>query len=471
MKRYTALLAALCCLLALACAGCAHYGNRLPETSPNAESAAETAEPASAAPAASAEPEKPARENEAYAAYLGILTGAREKLLGYDWQKGTIFDEDYYMARPVAPSEQVALVDVWGDETPELLCVAQAENNGDFSGFAQLRVYTYGEDGGVRELFSTTLDGLVAGGMSYRLFQAGTDKGLWLYEAYYDEETEESYRHFAAEGAMHPVLTCKRSSYPVENDAGEWGTGETFRRDGAECTAEAYAEALPAEAEQAKGLLMRNALFYEYMEAAEKPEGAFGWPGKSKAMTCDDAIGQLRHKLGVKSKDMSEEELFASLPESFTFASGAGAWMSELFVKPDGTFTGDYHDSDMGDTGEGYPNGTIYVCSFSGAFGDVKRVNEYTYSMHVKKLDVDSTPAKEWIEDDVRYVASIPYGLENADEVLVYLPGAYLLDLPDEFITWVGMMRAWDSDDRPTTLPFYGLYNVTDQMGWSGSAY
>ena len=48
------------------------------------------------------------------------------------------------------------------------------------------------------------------------------------------------------------------------------------------------------------------------------------------------------------------------------FSSGAGGWSAGLRIGEDGSFTGDFHDSEMGDMGEEYPNGTIYCCSFSG---------------------------------------------------------------------------------------------------------
>ena len=38
---------------------------------------------------------------------------------------------------------------------------------------------------------------------------------------------------------------------------------------------------------------------------------------------------------------------------SFVFSSGAGAWFTQLDMHADGSFEGQYHDSDMGLTGEG----------------------------------------------------------------------------------------------------------------------
>ena len=50
-------------------------------------------------------------------------------------------------------------------------------------------------------------------------------------------------------------------------------------------------------------------------------------------------------------------------------------------AKLHGSFEGSYYDADMGDRGENYPNGTVYLCNFSGKFTDITQVNDYTYSM------------------------------------------------------------------------------------------
>lgn len=49
-------------------------------------------------------------------------------------------------------------------------------------------------------------------------------------------------------------------------------------------------------------------------------------------------------------------ELFSELKNTvFTFSSGAGAWGTELHIRADGSFSGQYQDSNMGETGEGHP--------------------------------------------------------------------------------------------------------------------
>ncbi len=451
-------IALLALALAVLCAGCVRQGT------------------------AQQEPEKPAvptetfiaeQKNEdtsrqaALRAYLDVLAENREAILGYDWQKGMVYSEEYYETLPAGVTEGVAIVDVWGDETPELIYLTAKEDNG-LRYEAVLHVCAW-DGGAVRELRGEDmLDWQVGGGMLYRLFQTQDDKSLWLYSIEYHEGYDETYTRFTTEGAMTPAFTCKHSLFPleVENGNGEWETEETWERMDTPCSEAEYQASVPAEAVQAQGLIMRNAEYYEY-GGEQPPEGTFRYP-QGSALSCDAAVDYLRAELGVEPEAMDAAALFAAMPDYFYFASGVGAWSTDLTIAEDGTFTGSYHDSDMGDDGEDYPNGTIYVSSFSGRFGNVTRVDDYTYSMHLLEMQIDPTPAEEWIEDGVRYVASLPYGLENADEVMVYLPGAWIQSLPMEFVTWVAMPRAWGDDERPVLLPCWGLYNVAGQEGFSG---
>jgi hypothetical protein len=96
-------------------------------------------------------------------------------------------------------------------------------------------------------------------------------------------------------------------------------------------------------------------------------------------------------------------------------------------------------------------------------------VDEYTYSMELDTISVEKEAGEEWIEDNVRYVASEPYGFDNGEEFLLYLPGAPMDELPEEFVYWISMPRAWDSYSTPDELPCYGLYNVNGEYGFQSS--
>ncbi|MDR0958034.1 MAG: hypothetical protein LBM16_02350 [Clostridiales bacterium] len=152
-----------------------------------------------------------------------------------------------------------------------------------------------------------------------------------------------------------------------------------------------------------------------------------------------------------------------NMPMSFSFSSGSGGWSTDVLLQADGMFTGQFHDSDLGDIGDEYPNGTFYECLFSGKFTDIRKINDFEYAMTLENLDYDATKA-ETIVDGVKIVSTEPYGFDNASEFSFYLIGKDTSDLPPEFLDWARI--AWDMGDTPDVLPVYGLYNIEGQQGF-----
>lgn len=152
----------------------------------------------------------------------------------------------------------------------------------------------------------------------------------------------------------------------------------------------------------------------------------------------------------------------------FYFSSGAGGWSTVMHIHEDGTFDGNYLDSDMGVTGEGYPNGVVYYCDFKGKFTQPQIVNAYTYSMRVEELTMANEPGTEEIKDDICYCYTTPYGMEETEDIYIYLPGSPIAELPEGFKYWVGYVNPESMEE--TELPYYGLYNVTPEYGFSSYA-
>ena len=150
----------------------------------------------------------------------------------------------------------------------------------------------------------------------------------------------------------------------------------------------------------------------------------------------------------------------------FWFGSGVGAWSTTVTISPDGAFSGFFSDSDMGDSGDSYPNGTRYECTFSGKFTDLKKTGDFTYSMKCASLTQEGTEGEEKIADGVRVITGTPYGFDSADEFMLYLPGKKLGELPEEFLSWMGTSLSGNGENI-SELPFYGLYNVSGQEGFS----
>ena len=180
------------------------------------------------------------------------------------------------------------------------------------------------------------------------------------------------------------------------------------------------------------------------------------------------------------SEDIYKEDadkVFSEMSDwCFIFSSGAGGWGTELFVNPDGTFTGHYSDSDMGDTGPGYSNGTVYVCNFSGKFSkNVRAAGPLMHSLSIESIEYENKPDTEEIIDNILYKYTTPYGLEGLDshseddpELVFMEAGAVTSAINEEEMSWVSSTHfgtyvgsEWDYvEDTPEELPYAVLINT-----------
>lgn len=177
----------------------------------------------------------------------------------------------------------------------------------------------------------------------------------------------------------------------------------------------------------------------------------------------DTEIAQEETKIPDITEMPDPDSLYADLPSRFTFCSGAGGWMTVMELNDDGSFTGSFHDSDMGVTGEGYPKGTVYKCDFSGKFSHPKQLSRFVYSAELEYLNLDGTPGDEYVEDETRYIYSEAYGFDDAGTFLFYLPGCPLEEVDGNFLSWVRI----NSSAVPPSV--YGIYNVGGMTGFSGT--
>lgn len=170
----------------------------------------------------------------------------------------------------------------------------------------------------------------------------------------------------------------------------------------------------------------------------------------------------------VQAEPVQAEEGFSYADVAnleFAFSSGAGAWGTGLTIHADGTFEGNYHDTEAGVRAETYPNGTRYVCDFTGQFTEPVKVNDYTYSAQIQDIQYMKEPGTTEIVDGIQNIYSEAYGLDKAENILFYVKGAPLAELPEEYRSWVGYYDLTNTSD--TELPFVGLYNEAAQEGFS----
>ncbi len=174
----------------------------------------------------------------------------------------------------------------------------------------------------------------------------------------------------------------------------------------------------------------------------------------------------------VEERETAEDSFtFACLADrQFEFSSGAGGWSEAFTIEKDGYFTGNYHDSDMGDTGEGYSQGTFYSSAYSGHFTELTKINEYTYQMKLADISYKEKESKEEIIDNTRYIYTESYCLGGTDTFTIYLPGTPLSEISQEAYSWLSMMN--ESDQELTMMAIvdetngYGIYSYERLTPW-----
>lgn len=137
--------------------------------------------------------------------------------------------------------------------------------------------------------------------------------------------------------------------------------------------------------------------------------------------------------------------------KNFVFSSGTGGWSTTLSIGPNSTFSGVYHDSDMGVTGPGYPGGTVSYSKFSGQFKQVHQLNPNLYEMYIENLQYENPVGGSEIKEGQKYDYTEAYGISKNHRMAIYLPGTQISALPEEFRVYSGGRIPEGSQ----TLPFY----------------
>lgn len=214
--------------------------------------------------------------------------------------------------------------------------------------------------------------------------------------------------------------------------------------------------------QQKKEMAETYAMYIALEETIETDEKIL--MGNSENFYCDEE-GKTRERISEDILHKPSVSVFETMPSRFIFSSGVGAWSTEIDINKDGSFSGQYHDSNAGITGEGYSGGTIYICNFKGKFTELEPKDDFTYIMRLKEISIEGTPGEVYYENGVKYIhTEVPYGFENTDEFTLYTPGVSLSELPEECLAW---LAGYAIDIQKTkTLPCYVIYNVNDKAGF-----
>lgn len=93
---------------------------------------------------------------------------------------------------------------------------------------------------------------------------------------------------------------------------------------------------------------------------------------------------------------------------------------------------------------------------------NIEKVDEYSYSMTLSELNCDDEGGEEWIEDGICYVPAAPYGMEDGETFVLYLPDTPTDGLDEDFLSW--WPGCYAPEGAPETLERYGLLNA--KMGY-----
>lgn len=183
-------------------------------------------------------------------------------------------------------------------------------------------------------------------------------------------------------------------------------------------------------------------------------------PMKEEEKTSFSAMPEEEDKENKKENKNVEPDthsVFSDMPKKGFFTSGVGAWQTELQLEEDGSFTGQFADTDLGISEPDYPNGTVFICRFEGKFSVPEKVGDYTYKTRLVEWETEGNAGEEYIEGGYKYIYTDAYGL-NGKEYILYEPGISTHELPEELVGWMSIL----SEDTEI-LSYYVLYNVEEQ--------
>ncbi len=392
-------------------------------------------------------------------AYLEQIRSMKDPIMAYDWQtvasQYSEEDDPDKTALLKEPSP-IALSDLDGNGVPELLVLAASEDGSEANYLAYLSVFEY-DNGAAVLVYRDRVDALAGGGWNYFLFRTEGSPNLYCFDSYGDEYLENVFSVFEKEDGLYVKKEVLRKSIGYE------GGNETVDCliEGGVSDEEPYLEREKALIDSIEDPIVWNAIYEEGLVGKAKEFG-------HSALSYKDAEKYLSKKAGEENAAYPAYGFGDIIPENglnFFFASGAGGWSTDMTLFPDGSFTGSYHDSEMGDSRA--ENGVVYTCEFSGYMDNLKVEDYNTFSMNVVQITMDYEPETSWEEDGVLYITTEPYGLSVDAEITMYDPGHATADIPEGFMVWARSPRGWSDSDIPAYLPFYGLYNVTDDCGFT----
>ena len=157
-----------------------------------------------------------------YASYLTLLKEKQKDIEAYTWQ---IYEENPVGRHLKMETKEIAITDVYGDSTPELLFIDGSQYDEEGNAIhANLHIYSFQDGKPVEISKKENLDYQVGGGAVYDIFLTEKNKRLYIEQSEFDARDTEVLYLLSASSSF-PLEWDKQASYnydpekSFENDA------------------------------------------------------------------------------------------------------------------------------------------------------------------------------------------------------------------------------------------------------------
>jgi hypothetical protein len=152
-----------------------------------------------------------------YSSYLTLLKEKQKDIEAYTWQA---YEEDKDGAPISVETKGIAIADVYGNSTPELLFIDAEENNGEGTAIrANLHIYSFQDGKPVEVAKKENLDYQVGGGAVYNIFLTEKDKRLYLEQIDFDAKETDVLYLLPVSGSF-PLEWDRQASYSYDPEKG-----------------------------------------------------------------------------------------------------------------------------------------------------------------------------------------------------------------------------------------------------------
>ena len=152
-----------------------------------------------------------------YTAYLTLLKEKQKDIEAYTWQ---IYEENPVGRHLKMETKGIAITDVYGDSTPELLFIDGSQYDEEGNAIhANLHIYSFQDGKPVEISKKENLDYQVGGGAVYDIFLTEKNKRLYIEQSEFDARDTEVLYLLSASSSF-PLEWDKQASYSYDPEKG-----------------------------------------------------------------------------------------------------------------------------------------------------------------------------------------------------------------------------------------------------------